>query len=494
MSYKFLHGVEVLEVTDGPRPISTVKTSVIGIVGTAPDASAAVAASLTLGSGTAALTFAAKTAGALGNELSVAVVKPSTASQTLAVALSGKAVTITLATDATGAATSTADSIKTALDANTGIAALVSTTSGGTGVVSPTVRKYLSGGAAEPFPLNTPVLVASSRKEAAKLGSTGTLPTALDGIFDQAGAVVIVVRVAEGADEAATVTNVIGGVSVAGESSGIQCLLDAESVVGYAPRILIAPGFAGTKSVVDELLSVADRIRAIVIADGPASTDTAAIAFGGLFGSSRLYLVEPSVTVLRDGVETIEPASSRVAGLIAKSDNARGFWWSPSNQEILGIVAPSRPIDFILGDADARANLLNEQNIATIIRQNGFRLWGNRTLSSDPAWAFLSVRRTADVIADSIQRKMLWAVDRPVSRQLCESIKDSVNSYLRTLTTLGAILGGECWYERDDNPNGDIAQGIVRFRYKFTPPPPAEHIAFYAESVEDYYDAIFANS
>jgi phage tail sheath protein FI len=107
-------------------------------------------------------------------------------------------------------------------------------------------------------------------------------------------------------------------------------------------------------------------------------------------------------------------------------------------------------------------------------------------------WAFLSTRRIADVIADSIQRAHLWAVDRPVTKQLCESIADSVNSYLRSLTSLGAILGGECWYDRDDNPNGDLSQGIVRFRYKFTPPPPAEHITFTAETVEDYYDVIFS--
>lgn len=384
MSTSFLHGVEVLEITDGPRPIRTVKTSVIGIVGTAPTADATL------------------------------------------------------------------------------------------------------------FPINTPVLIAASRKEAAKLGETGTLPAAIDGIFDQAGAVIIVVRVEAGADDAATTTNIIGGVDAeTGASKGIQCLVDAESTVGYAPRILLAPGFAGQKAVVDELISVAERLRAVVIADAPATTDTAALAYALTFGSNRLYIIEPAVRVLRDGVEVVEPASPRVAGLIAKSDNDRGFWWSPSNQEILGIVGPSRPIDFILGDANARANLLNEKNIATIIRQGGFRLWGNRTTSTDPVWAFLSVRRTADVIADSIQRAHLWAIDRPVNRQLCEAIKDSVNSYLRTLTTLGAILGGECWYDREDNPNGDLAQGIVRFRYKFTPPPPAEHIIFNAESVEDYYDAIF---
>ena len=68
--------------------------------------------------------------------------------------------------------------------------------------------------------------------------------------------------------------------------------------------------------------------------------------------------------------------SACVAGLIAKSDNDRGWWWSPSNQEINGIVGTARAIDFAMGDANCRANLLNESNIATIIRQQGFRLWG----------------------------------------------------------------------------------------------------------------------
>lgn len=384
MSTDFLHGVEVLEVTNGPRAVRTVKTSIIGIVGTAKSADA------------------------------------------------------------------------------------------------------------EAFPLNRPVLIAASRAEAAKLGSDGTLPAALDGILDQAGAVVIAVRVEEGATDAETLTNIIGGVGVDG-STGVQCLVDSESVTGYRPRILIAPGFTHEKACADELLSIAQRLRAIVVIDGPDTTDEDAIAYAGDFGNARAYLVDPSVRVLSDGEEIVEPSSPRVAGLIAKSDNDRGFWWSPSNQEILGITGTARPIDFLLGDVNSRANLLNEKNIATIIRENGFRLWGNRTLSSDPVWAFLSTRRTSDIIADSIQSSLMWAVDRPITRQFLESVADTVNGYLRYLTSLGAILGGECWYDRDDNPNGELSQGKIVFRYKFTPPPPAERITLVAETVEDYYEtALFA--
>ena len=53
-----------------------------------------------------------------------------------------------------------------------------------------------------------------------------------------------------------------------------------------------------------------------------------------------------------------------------------GFWNSPSNKTINGIIGTSRQVDFQLGDKNSRANLLNEQEVATIIREDGFRLWG----------------------------------------------------------------------------------------------------------------------
>ena len=79
-----------------------------------------------------------------------------------------------------------------------------------------------------------PVLVAGSRSEAAKLGGSGTLPTAMDGIFDQAGALVVVVRVAEGADEAETISHVIGGVN---EENGAYEGVHRERQIGIAKQL-----------------------------------------------------------------------------------------------------------------------------------------------------------------------------------------------------------------------------------------------------------------
>ena len=410
----FLHGVEVVEIDNGPRPIRTVRSSVIGLIGTAPDLDAAS--------------------------------MPSSFSDI----------------DSWTAAKAT-------------------------------------------FPLNTPVLIAGSRREAAKLGATGTLPVAMDGIFDQIGAMVVVVRVAEGADADETMANIIGGTDAStGQYEGVQAFLAAKSIAKVVPRILIAPGFTSYKPddpdnvgkklanpVVSELVGIAERLKAVIIADGPNTNDADAISYREDWGSPRVYVVDPAVKVMRGKNIVTEPVSPRVAGLIAKIDNDRGFWWSPSNQTMNGILGTHRPIDFALGDPNARANYLNENEVTTIIQEDGYRLWGNRTCSSDPRWAFLSVRRTADMINESLLCAHLWAVDRNITKVYVEEVTEGVNAYLRHLKAQGAILGGKCWADPDLNTPQSIQDGKIYFNFDFTPPYPAEHVIFRSHLVDDYIVEVF---
>lgn len=504
MSEAFLHGVEVIEVDDGIRPIQTVRSGIIGVCGTAPDSAPEVKASLALGvvSSNNALTFTSKLYGALGNDISVHLKDPGANGASLSISVTGRAIVASLATDSSGAITTTAAQLKTAIEANLAAAALVTIAntgaSTGAGVIAASWRPVsLAGGADEPFPLNTPVLVAGNQREAAKLGKSGTLPDAMTGIFKQTGAVVIVVRVAEGADEDATLQNVVGGVDVTdGSYTGCWAFLGAESKVGYCPRILIAPGWTHQRPdskanpVSTELQSIAQRLRAIHVKDGTNTTDAAAIQDRRDFGSKRVYIVDPFVTILKDGELVNVPASSYVAGLIARVDNEMGFWNSPSNKEIYGIVGTARPIDFVMGDSTCRANLLNEQDVACIIRQEGFRLWGNRTCSADQKWSFLSRVRTADMINDSILRNHLWAVDRGITRQYFEDVAAGVNAYMRRLETQGAIAGGECWADKELNTKESIAAGNPIFSFAFSDSPPAERVTFRSMLTDKYLEEI----
>jgi len=333
----------------------------------------------------------------------------------------------------------------------------------------------------EKFPLNTPVLVAGKRSDAAGLGVTGTLAPAIDDIFDQVGAVVVVVRVEEGADDAETMSNIIGGTDdVTGLPEGLQVLLAAESTLGVAPRILVVPEFTQAQAVLSDLIPIATRLRAVIVADGPNSTDADAITYRDNFGSDRVYLVDPWLRVWDTvtSAEIIRPPSARIAGVMAKSDAERGFWHSPSNRLISGIVGTARPVDFTLGDTASRANILNENEVTTIIRRDGYRLWGNRTLSADPKWAFLKRRRVADMINESIMQGHFWAVDRNVTKTYVEDVVEQVNAYGQHLVNIGALVGFKCWADPDLNTPEQLEAGRVFFDYDWVETPTAEHITF----------------
>ena len=382
----FLHGIEVVDIDDGIRPIQTARSSVIGLVGTAPSATDAL------------------------------------------------------------------------------------------------------------FPLNTPAMITTPRT-AAGLGTTGTLPDAVRLIHAQGIApVIVVIRVPEVADDPDTPTinerlaAVIGGTdTTTGARTGIAALLSARGTVGVTPRILLAPGFSQHKTVADALIAVAGQVRGVALIDGPNTTNAAAISYRREFGSDRAYVIDPGVMI--DG-QTL-PASPAVAGLMARIDNERGFWWSPSNNPILGVTRAARAVDFELGNANSEANLLNEEGVATLVSEQGLRLWGNRSCASDPKWTFLSVRRTADMIHQALLQSHLWAVDRAVGRAYVRDVQEGVNAYLRELKSKGAILGGRCWLDEELNSPATIAAGKVYFDFDFTPPSPAEHVTFRSHLVPDYATTLF---
>ena len=386
MGTNFLHGVEIIEVDDGVRPIETVRSSVIGIVGRADDADVTV------------------------------------------------------------------------------------------------------------WPLDTPVLVTpSDGAKIAKLGAgtpdKGFLSAGLKSIFAQAGAVVVAVRTAVDEPE-----KFVGRMDTNGNQLGAGALLYAEAKVGVKPRIITCPidySKPAGGDIVDfingGISEIAEKLKAIVVVDGPNTIDEDAIAAAKKSGSPRLYMVDPGVR----GPFGDVPVSPYVAGVIARTDGNLGFWFSPSNKNVGSVTGTQRLIDFTLGDENSRANLLNEANVATIIQVDGWRLWGNRTLSSDKKWAFLSVRRTADMINESLQVAHLWAVDRAITRTYVEDVLDSVNAYLRSLKTRGAILGGTCWVDPEFNTPDDIASGNVRWDFDFTAPSPAERVTFGSHLVNGYATEIF---
>ncbi|MCC5807233.1 MAG: phage tail sheath subtilisin-like domain-containing protein [Opitutales bacterium] len=248
-------------------------------------------------------------------------------------------------------------------------------------------------------------------------------------------------------------------------------------------------------AVLGPLGAAAKRLRAVVVHNfNTGSADEATVitrADEVAANRDRIYGIWPGVSVATALGNVGTDSAAYAAGLIARMDNERGFWWSPSNQTIAGIGGVVHPVDFALGDSSSLADILNGEHIATIVRKDGFRLWGNRTLEkTDPKWRFLSVRRIADILNDTLLENHLWAVDRNITRTYLENVTDGVNAFIRQLQAQGAILGGRCLPNPDLNTPESIALGHVHFDFEFTPATPAEKITFRSALVNDYIEEI----
>lgn len=330
---------------------------------------------------------------------------------------------------------------------------------------------------------NDLVLLTSEREAIAAFGEDSAITRAAKAVFLKAKAVIVACGVAKLEDEALQTSAIIGGVLASGQRTGLQALLDGKSRFNAQPRLLIAPKHSATQAVATAMDALAGKLRAIAIVDGPNTTDEAVLAYAQEFGSKRIYMVDPGVqqwdTITSKTIDA--PASAFTAGLFAWTDTEYGFWASPSNKEFVGITGTTRPIEFLDGDETCRANLLNNANITTIIRDGGYRLWGNRTLSADSKWSFVTRVRTLDIVMDAILAGHKWAVDRSITKTYVKDVTDGLEAFMRDLKNQGAVINFEVFADTELNTASQLEEGKVYWNIRFTDVPPAENPIFRVE-------------
>ncbi|MEK2608951.1 phage tail sheath family protein [Pseudomonas shirazensis] len=343
---------------------------------------------------------------------------------------------------------------------------------------------------------NDLVLITSEREAIAAFGPDSAITKACQAIYTRAKAVIVACGVAKLEDAAEQTSAIIGGTLLGGKRTGLQALLDGKSRFNAQPRLLVTPKHSATQAVGTALVALADKLRAIAIIDGPNTTDEAAMAYAGEFGAKRAYMVDPGVQYwdTTKSATVDAPGSAYVAGLFAWTDSEYGFWASPSNKEFVGITGTSRPIEFLDGDETCRANLLNNANIATIIRDDGYRLWGNRTLSSDAKWAFVTRVRTMDIVMDAILYGHKWAVDRSITATYVKDVTEGLQAFMRDLKNQGAIINFEVYADTELNTASQLEQGKVYWNIRFTDVPPAENPNFRVEVTNQWLTEVLATN
>lgn len=330
------------------------------------------------------------------------------------------------------------------------------------------------------FPLNRPVLVTNLYTAIAKAGETGTLPFVLDAIVDQSNPMGIVVRVEEGADEATTTTNVIGTVEADGTRTGLKALTVAKTILGVTPRILAVPGL-DTQAVATEVIAIAQKLRAFAYLSAyDCTTKEDAVAYRDNFGAREAMIIWPDFVKWNTTTNLSDTAfaTARAIGLRAKLDNDIGWHKTLSNATVNGVTGINKDVDWDLQNPATDAGYLNENEVTTLIRENGFRFWGSRTCSADPLFAFENYTRTAQVLADTMAEAHMWAIDGVMSPRNVRDIIEGVNAKLRAMVTQGYLLGGSAWFDEAANTKDELKAGKLYIDYDYTPVPPMENLNF----------------
>ena len=559
MPASFLHGVEVIETTTGPAPITVVKSSVIGLVGTAPvwnveaPASAPATSVPTLVSSTLdAENFGAMVQGytipyalnailqqGAGQVIVVNVFNPAVHATFLIITTTFSAagainlghmgigtisVLPTTTASVSGEVHTFAGSPATIqLSHENVVAAIVVVTSDPAGTTYVQGTDYsvnaltglisrLAGGA---IGATEEVLVSYTYYSGAPYVAghdyntdlvNGVVTLASGGTI--AAGATVAVSFSYGDPSKVQDSDIIGAVTN-GNYSGLQALTTTFGTMGFFAKVLIAPGYSQHGDVATAMLALAEQIRAMALIDSPPSTIPAtAIANRGVAGnafdtsSTRAILCYPQETFYDTGLvptgvtlngttpiteaanqNAAGPYSQWVAGAIAYQDLENGYWWSPSNTEVNGILGPDVTLYASLLDPNSDSNNLNANGIVTVFNAygTGLRVWGNRTAGFPTITTpdnFISIRRTMDVIEESVELSMLQFIDQPITNGLITAILASVNAFLRSLIQRGALVAGTASFNPSENPASQIAAGQLVFDLDVMPPPPAERLTF----------------
>ena len=200
------------------------------------------------------------------------------------------------------------------------------------------------------------------------------------------------------------------------------------------------------------------------------------------YDSKYAALYWPWIKVLDpvSGAPTLVPPSGYVAGVWARSDETRGVHKAPANEVVRGVI--DLETNITRGEHD-QLNPVAVNCIRSFPGQ-GIRVWGARTLSSDPEWRYLNVRRLFNFVEKSILDGTNWVVFEPNDRFLWGSVRRTITMFLRRVWRSGALYGRtpeEAFFvkcDEENNPPEDRDAGILTVDIGIAPVKPAEFIVF----------------
>jgi phage tail sheath protein FI len=267
-------------------------------------------------------------------------------------------------------------------------------------------------------------------------------------------------------------------------ATGLKALEGLEDI-----SIVAAPGSTRgdnpqSRSVIGLLISHAERMqyRIAVIDSAKGQTIAEVRQLRALYDSSHAAFYYPWVRIV-DPVTQQEnhyPPSGFVAGIYARNDIERAVYKAPANE----VVNLSIGFETLL--SKAQQEVLNPEgiNCFRFFEGRGMRLWGARTMSSDPEWKYVNLRRYFAYLERSIDKGTQWAVFEPNGERLWANVRRTIEDFLLNEWQNGALLGDKpeksyfvkC--DRSTMSQNDLDNGRLVCLVGVAPLRPAEFVIF----------------
>ncbi|WP_433157870.1 phage tail sheath family protein [Kribbella sp. CA-247076] len=275
-------------------------------------------------------------------------------------------------------------------------------------------------------------------------------------------------------------------------ATGLAALAEIDDIAIVAmPDTTNMTDLDNAKTAVDALISHCEQQRyRIAIVDPPIESSISQVrAFRSKFDSKYAALYYPWLRIVDPTAPqdpsmpatTLDiPPSGAVAGIYARSDIERGVHKAPANEVVLGIT------QFVTNVTYAHQGVLNPEGVNALrfFEGRANRVWGARTISSDPEWKYVNVRRLFIYLEHSIDKSTQWAVFEPNNERLWGSIRQTIEDFLITVWRTGALMGTrpeEAFFVRCDRTTmtqNDLDNGRMICLIGVAPTYPAEFVIF----------------
>jgi phage tail sheath protein FI len=264
-----------------------------------------------------------------------------------------------------------------------------------------------------------------------------------------------------------------------GKRTGIKSFIDNDDV-----SLMAVPGVVDPAVHLDLIAHCELKASRFAVIDVPQDSKKVndLKQWRNMYDSSYVAVYHPWLKVFDplDKRNIFIPPSGSAIGIYARSDNSRGVHKAPANEVVRGCVGLD--CQYNKGEQD----ILNPigLNLIRSFTGQGIRVWGARTLSSNPLWRYINVRRLFIFLEESVKRSTDWVVFEPNDEELWARVKRSLESFLTGVWRDGALVGStpsEAFFVQIDHTTmtqDDIDNGRLICVIGVAPVKPAEFVIF----------------